>query len=249
MRGIKSYPFLVPRKEKAGASLQENVHDWPSKFLFTWRRKNFCAVDNHVDFYRLWSQTPLEERNFYEIIREGRQKLHFDIDVKVPGAFTFAEAVKDHVIKGIEGYFASNVQQPFSIENDIILFTSHQQEESPLFGSSSLATPQKKYSYHIIVDNFAMPSSLHCRDFTRCIIAQMPENMREYVDDSVNKSNQQFRMWRSCKEGEVTFRFKEIQTEWTYFNRRIRFEPRHNNDPRWFQVAKDLSYLQHFGAE
>jgi hypothetical protein len=70
----------------------------------------------------------------------------------------------------------------------------------------------------------------------------MPNEMMKYVDMSVNKRNQQFRTWRSCKENEKTCRYKEIQYEWVYFGEKISWKPRPMNDERWTN-PQYLDYL------
>jgi hypothetical protein len=214
------FPYLVPHSDKPGKSLQENVPDYPNKVIFSRERKHFLAVDTLADLFMYIFSKPDHERNFYEVIQEGWQKLHFDIDIKSkPGIdYSFAESVKDHLVKGICSFFLANVEQPFFLKNDLILFTSH--------GS-------KNFSYHIVIDNFAFPGSIHCKDITMKIIDSLPEEMQEYIDISVNKSNQQFRVWRNFKEGEWEQRRKEISQEWKYFGETVIWEPRQNSDKRW----------------
>jgi hypothetical protein len=230
LTNLRKYPYLIPNKEHPRISLQENVTDYNIKFIFTWRKKSFYAVESYIDFYHIFINTPPENRNFYEIIQQGPQKLHFDIDMKKSkvdhSKFTldFADSIKDNFIKGIVKYFSTNVEIPLIIANDIVLFTSHGQEQ---------------FSYHIIVDNFAVQSSLHCKDITLKILNDLPEDMRKFIDVSVNSSNQQFRMWKNCKEKESTQRFKELCQDWIYFSQPIHWEPRINNDPRW--LLPDLS--------
>ena len=114
---------------KDNESLIENDHHWRQKFLFTWRKTPYITVNSPVDFYNILMATKPEQRNYYEIIRNGWQKLHFDIDVKTQDmndpTLKYAEMTKDYLIKGIIEYFSANVKDPLSIPNDIMVFTSH----------------------------------------------------------------------------------------------------------------------------
>jgi hypothetical protein len=225
LKDVRQYPYLIPQSDKPGISLEDNVPELYRKFIFTLKKRKYIAVDSHADFYRILLNTPMKERNYYEIIRNGRQKLHFDIDMKRkeipdPKFFTleYAESVKDNLIKGIHEFFSSYVKEPLFINNDVIVFTSHGPD---------------RLSYHIIIDNFAFPGPMHCNDITLKIVNNLPDDMKRFIDISVNKSNQQFRMWKSCKEDETSQRFKEIAQDWAFFGKPIHWEPRRNNDPRW----------------
>ena len=80
-----------------------------------------------------------------------------------------------------------------------------------------------------------MHSQVHIiiKEVTKIIITTMPNEMKKYVDISVNKRNQQFRMWRNCKERETPQQFKEFSVQWNYFGQNIQWQPRINNDQRW----------------
>lgn len=219
---IPKYYYLVANERRPNESLIENDHQWRQKFIFTWKKTPFIAVNNPIDFYNIFNETKPDQRNYYEIIREGWQKLHFDLDLKHKNMDTptlkYAELTKDYLIKSIVEYFSTNVKELFSIQNDIMLFTSHGQD---------------RYSYHIIVDSFAFPSPNHCKEVTKKVIATLPAEMRKFVDFSVNKRNQQFRMWRNCKENEKSRRFKDLSVTWNYFDQPIQWQPRIGNDTRW----------------
>lgn len=231
LKHIPKYGYLVPNEKRPNESLIENDHQWRQKFIFTWRKYLFIAVNFFVDFYKIFLETSPEQRNYYEIIREGWQKLHFDLDLKhedmeIP-TLEYAELTKNYLIKGIVEYFSANVKQALSIEHDIMVFSSH---------------GENRYSYHIIVDNFAFPTSAHCKEVTKKVITSMPNEMKRYIDTSVNKRNQQFRILRNCKERETLCRFKDFVQNWNYFEQTICWKPRIGNDSRWSN-PQYLEYL------
>ena len=232
LKKLVKYDRLVPRNDKPNTSMIELDPHWNQKFVFTWRKFQYYNVSTVGEFYILLNQMNPTQRNFYESIKEGWQKLHFDIDMKssnmsIP-TLDYAELVKNYVIRAIVEYFKENVQEPLLIANDIMVF--------PTRGSVSnkeTGTDEEKYSYHIVVDNFAFPSSAHCKEATKKILTKVPTEMLKYIDISVNKKNQQFRTWKSCKENEKTCRFKEFEGIWIYFGEKINWSPRILNDARW----------------
>ena len=176
-------------------------------------------------------KVPPNDRHFYEVIQEGKQKLHFDVDIEEEKcrsffSLNFAEDVKNYLIKEILNFLVAH-QIPISINQDVLLFSSH---------------GINRFSFHIIIDNYMMPYSSYCREASREIVGRTIEELRKkypisndqlnkIFDLSVNKQNQQFRIWGSSKYGKN--RFKRLCREWNYFGQRIRWNARTFNDTRW----------------
>ncbi len=69
----------------------------------------------------------------------------------------------------------------------------------------------KKYSTHIIIDNIYVSSNIQAQEFTQRVRAILPNSYRQFVDMTVNKSLQNFRVVNCHKQGDV--RVKKILTE------------------------------------
>ena len=67
--------------------------------------------------------------------------------------------------------------------------------------SSGFSSGKWKYSFHIILPEYAFRNSDEAKSFHHRLIDCLPKNISKYVDN-VNKSIQNFRMYGSSKSGE-----------------------------------------------
>lgn len=234
LKSLVKYHRLVPNEKYPNTSMSEMDHNWKNKFIFTYCKFEYYNVASPVEFYEILINTEDKRRNYYESIKERWQKLHFDLDMHAEdmnqATLEYAELVKNYVVRAIKEYFDENVtDQPLIIENDILVFNTP-------------CSTNQKFSYHIVVDNFAFPSSAHCLNVTKKVITKMPDEMKKFIDTNVNRRNQQFRTWKSCKENEKECRYKELQLQWMYFGEKIIWKPRYHNDVRW-QTPEYIEYL------
>jgi hypothetical protein len=199
----RSYDFLTPQQDRPGCSLQENVVDWQSKFLVNWSESKFMAMHDAYEFYTHMLNYEKPTWNFYEVVREGFQKLHFHINIKPENTSTFkleyAEIVRNQLIFYIAKWFRENISEPLLIDRDIIIYSRHSKH---------------RFCYHIVVDNFALPSSAHCMDLSYRIAANLPDEFRRHVNLSLSKPGSQILVWENCKASVEHPNYKTLNTEW-----------------------------------
>ena len=238
------YYYLIHQENKR--NLHDEVPDHADKRIFMYETninrvlRNYCAFDSLHEFFHKWKKVPAFDNHFYEIIPEGKQKLHFDIDIDQENfqsvfSLDFAENAKNLLIREIINFLSSH-NVSFILQNDLLLFSSH---------------GPTKFSYHVIIDNFVMTSSIHCKEASNEIIdlslkelsklyALTEDQAGRIYDKSVNSKNQAFRMWKATKIHKN--RFKEFCKEWNYFGQTIQWVPR-DDDPRW-KIAKETNNVE-----
>lgn len=67
--------------------------------------------------------------------------------------------------------------------------------------SSGLENDHPKFSYHIIVDGYALSSHMECKMFTNMLLNTVTDNVKPFIDAQVNKSLQNFRLPLCHKRG------------------------------------------------
>ena len=238
-----SFHLLVPRKERPGASLQENEPDLCQKFVVSLELKTgrlFKAYNQPSEFFRIYSQMPEQKRMFYEVVQEGKQKLKFDLDFSLKKLnLNFVRTDAERCLCVLVKHLLKFLQQhgvDTKIEQDIMVFSSH---------------GEGKFSFHVVVDNYFMASAESCQFASNHIMNDTitevstiykdvsPQTWESIFDNSINKRNQQFRMLGSHKYG--TTRYKTLCQEWRYFDQKIVFSPNTHNDLRF-----DMPHLHEY---
>jgi len=141
--------------------------------------RKFTMFENLEEFYTFQSKIPTNERCFYEIIMKDKwRKPYFDIDISVEDNKDLSRDDTDDMLETLT----------FNIENElknydikIIVATSH---------------TTTKHSYHVIVDGVKLRNPSECSNFARLVV---PPKLKNFVDTSVYKPTQQFRILGSRK--------------------------------------------------
>ncbi len=134
--------------------------------------RRYTVFKNPAYFYKFFSKSSFDENCFYEMMRPGiNRKPYFDIDIEDDYEFDI-EKMKT-VIKNILGE-----------KLKILVFTSHY---------------RNKKSFHIVIDGVCFSEVWEMQSFYDEVVSQLPEKDKDYVDDSVYKSVQQFRILGSHK--------------------------------------------------
>ena len=163
----------------------------------------FHRYDDYLDFYMDMISLPEHTRTFFEIIPKGSQKPHFDIDIasQDPNINSMAENIKDMIIAKI-----LEVYTHISLERDICLYTSH--------GYNNEKCPKR--SYHIVITNYYHMDNYDAQELYRRVTMDLDPQYKEYIDGSVYKSNQQFRIVGNQKRDshrpkdfQKSFKFKD----------------------------------------
>jgi hypothetical protein len=110
------------------------------------------------------------------------------------------EAIKDDLILSILKVF-NEYSISFELDKDILVFTSHSLEEVDSSCNKESISPKFKRSYHIIIDNYFHENNLESQAFAHLVIAKMKDEYKPYVDTSVYKPLQQFRIYGNQKRG------------------------------------------------
>ena len=108
------------------------------------------------------------------------------------------EDIKDDLILSILKVF-NDYNIEFELDKDILVFTSHSAETDLSDPSTNLK--KVKRSYHIVVDNYFHENNLEAQAFCHLVVAKMKEEYKTYVDTSVYKPMQQFRIYGNQKRG------------------------------------------------
>ena len=158
-------------------------------------------------------------RHFYEIIHNSYQKSHFDIDVSLgPKDSDIKETeITDPLIKAIISSFEEFLHISIRVDRDIILCVSH--------GTTKMIDDgNRKLSFHIVVDNYCHEDNIEAKKLYEKVREKCPLNIQKYIDSSVYKLNQEFRIQGSCKlkaDNTSNFRFKNFCEEFIYQGERI----------------------------
>lgn len=67
--------------------------------------------------------------------------------------------------------------------------------------SSGMEDGHPKYSYHIVVDGYALSNHMECKMFANMLLGAVNENVKPFIDAQVNKSLQNFRLVGCHKRG------------------------------------------------
>lgn len=148
----------------------------------------FRVYASAESFLKELAATPAAARRFHEVIFDGPQKLKFDIDASQEDLNKIAlghEALLRQLFEAICDAFLVSYQKPLSAR-DIVVCASH---------------GQGKFSYHVIVNKYAVSCSAQAKEFTRRVLNYMETATRRFVDVGVNSPVQNFRIPTCYKNG------------------------------------------------
>lgn len=141
-----------------------------------------------------------KNRNLFEIIMCNRyQKPYFDIDIDLEDNSTLhTKEQKLAIAERLPETIIDSILEKFTQINkkDILVFNSHS---------------KKKRSFHIIVDNWCVNNNVSNRKFFNLVMENVPGPWLTYIDNSMYKSIQQFRMFMSSKY--LADRHKQFDSE------------------------------------
>lgn len=227
LKGRRWYYYYLSQKDKSG-KINKSPNNRPKIGLLDEYDENaikegvlvqftpphlhlFSYFHTIIDFMQYEANFKLEDRGFFEtVLGQCKQKPHFDLDVNLIEHATVLAEVKDkntdQIMDDMITYLVCSIQQAFNemnlvlnLERDILLFSSH---------------GEKKRSYHLVVNNYCHRTCDEADRFYKVIVRKMPPLFHRWVDHSVYKSIQQFRMEGSQKVG--SGRIKQIMTKWSY---------------------------------
>jgi hypothetical protein len=182
-------------------------------------------------FVEQLSQTPESERVFHEVIFSGPQKLKFDIDSPLDRLAAF-ELPPDEVDPDMPTEIPTteydeiadlladfDVSDPQETLNDIkygdifahvleavrdafLIVFGRQIPFADEIICRSHSEPVRKYSNHIIIDGAYVSDHLQAAEFTRRVGTLLAKRYHPFLDFSVNKRIQNFRVYDCHKQGD-----------------------------------------------
>jgi len=172
--------------------------------------KKYRLYNSYVDFFEDLELMPESERIYHEVILDLPQKIKFDIDAKYDSINLFeipniedvemqkyidliSRAKTPHEIcrikyKHIINYIYEMIKITFFIE------FSKELKDSDIIICESKDETEKKFSNHMIINNYYFENNEQSKEFTKKIYNKLPLTYKEYLDVSVNKRVQNFRL-------------------------------------------------------
>ncbi len=207
------YPYLIPNEDNR-INLLSSQDYHPNDFLVAMdymypnsdkKHPLFTSFKDNLEFFNWIRTVPFSDRCFYEIIN-SHQKPHFDIDI---------DATKDDVnlsqytledlgINTINSLISSiqtvmtQYNIPYQKDQHCMIYSSHRED---------------KRSYHVVINGFYHDGPKEADAFYQLIIQNIPEHLKRYIDHSVYKRNQQFRLLGCHKLGKANIKILDPLTE------------------------------------
>lgn len=166
---VKWYPFL-------NSSDKENLYKY-EKFeqenlvvCHELKYRRYGKFNNYLDFKNFKDRLNFKDVCFYEIIREdSTRKPYFDIDMPA-GSLEKPDSMVLEILEIIKTLLT---------EVTILVYTSH---------------TKTKNSYHIVVSNYYLDNHLGAKKFFQTVKEKLNILYYPYLDESVYKTIQQFRI-------------------------------------------------------
>ena len=149
----------------------------------------YSMFDSASEFMFYARKIPIEDRHFFEVVVTRKQKPHFDVDIPITGDIKDNPNIHKEVLNDlIKSIIYCLKEENINVDpiEEILAFESH--------------GPNKK-SYHIIIDGYYHETNIEAGCFYHNVIDMMLPYHSLYIDSSVYKTVQQFRMLGSRKNG------------------------------------------------
>lgn len=187
----KWFYYLRKKRTQPDRECLESYYgaDILSKALVVCQKTNiirFALFESVNQFLRSIQKTPKSQHCYYEVIFMRKQKPHFDIDIDLSHNHNIDdEEIVKKLIEAIK-----TVLSGYNIKidpiRDILIFSSH---------------GETKKSYHVIVDHYYHSDNINAYCFYEKVVDLLPGQYRPFIDHSVYKTVQQFRMLGNSKFG------------------------------------------------
>lgn len=218
--------FNMPMKDY----LEYNPHYKPAKENCK-EKRFYAAFDSYIYFLNMLNKIPSDKWFFFEIIPAYKtQKLYFDIDVhpeKLSGSpiDEFCNELLSVLVDTIINIFNS-YNCKLDVTENILIFSSN----------SSI-----KYSYHVIVDGYALSSCYENKMLALKILEQYPDKFKQFVD-ILYAPNQALRLFQCQKPG--SGRPKILVDKWLYHSVPVHYKYKTNiHLTKEYQQAYSFSHL------
>ncbi len=187
-------------------------------------RPHYHVFENQTTLHDAYAKLIADDRRYHEVVFEGPQKLKFDIDAKADllGTTIIKSSLfttKDTLTLSLSEKFTVLVKETIEAIKTTFFY---QYDGTPIRNEDLIicesADPTGgKFSMHIIIANHYVSGSTQSGAFTRSMLEVLPEWCAPFIDKSVNKTTQNFRLVESHKDGRV----KRILTSHHYFDNSV----------------------------
>lgn len=148
--------------------------------------RSFTLFRSHLDVYNHMMKVPVVKRSFFEIIQGNKpQKPHFDIDIEVKddGIIPDSRGIMSEILDAmIDTLYQEGVV--VNMNKDVLIYCSSR---------------PKKESYHVVVNGWMHNDNKDAKNFAKQVKSRLSSYASEYLDMSVYKPNQQFRLLHCSK--------------------------------------------------
>lgn len=145
--------------------------------------RTFRAVQSVEDVAELIENTPEFNRCYYEVVPPNRPcRVYYDFDHVVSDVDNVdVTRLTDALINAVKQCILTNAKnRGYPIEEDQLFFT--------------VSPGERKVSVHLVISGVRVAKTSHAHHVAMALLASLPEQFHDYVDRSVYKSNQQFRL-------------------------------------------------------
>jgi len=176
----------------------------------------YCLFSNLAQYYDYYLNLNEENRTMFEIIIGNKlQKPKFDIDINL-NEININPDQWENLGQNVLSFFIQSllISMPnLDLSKDVIVCTSHNLNRND---------PKPKLSYHIILPFYHHINNIQSKAFYDKVLLNIPNDYKQYIDHSVYKSVQQFRLLGNKKPN--TNRIKIFNKTWIYGNQTITYE-------------------------
>lgn len=147
--------------------------------------RSFTLFRSHLDVYNHMMGVPVVKRSFFEIIQGNKpQKPHFDIDIEAKnGVMPDSRVIMSEILNAmLDTLYQEGVL--IDMNKDVLIYCS--------------SRPGKE-SYHVVVNGWMHNDNKDAKNFAKQVKSRLSSYASDYVDMSVYKPNQQFRLLHCSK--------------------------------------------------
>ena len=184
---MQFYHFIGNDKNSVQGSY--STRDLCTKTIIRDESTNIYYVFNNQSEFETWYMNQ-KTKHYHEIILGYQiQRLKFDIDICID--MLDVSKIILHILNTI----INTINDIFYCIDDINL----ESNDFIITESSGSTIKGFKHSYHIILFTYAISNNIEAQYITDCVINKLPEEYKKYIDKTVNKSIQNFRILYSTK--------------------------------------------------
>ena len=183
------------------------------------KSRRYTGFDGFSQFSKFHRETTEDEKCFYEMIwdRNGRKPC-FDIDINN------GEIEGDSLIVGLMDV----IEELIGTKNKMLVFTSHL---------------ESKRSYHLVVDKVYFQTYKESENFSTKVRDGMKEEWKDFIDLSVYKKVQQFRIVGSHKFGKTNTKVLDSD-----LSRRLKIPKSRSTGIPYFNLILQMSLVSNTGG-